>query len=153
MKNLWNKIVLIIILILGLNLPSIAEEARKWMIGIDYGIPSFENISFSGTFNSYYGARSLRKDNSLIVDFGLFWVSGEKRCAALFVGIKHRFHTEKRISPFIQGKLGILVPMIGAGLDVNLNARTIIPIGFEFALFPTTGSKLYVISIGISYRI
>jgi len=151
MKNLCNKIILIIILILGLNLPSIAEETRKWMIGIDYGIPSFENISFSGTFNSYYGARSLRKDNSLIVDFGLFWVSGEERGGGFFAGIKHRFHTEKRISPFIQGKLGLAFAIAGAGIDINLNARTIIPVGFQFALLPA-GDSFFVILAGIGYR-
>ena len=73
------------------------------MIEVNGGITAIHDTAFNGTFFSIQGARSFTPDNSVMLDFRFKWGYPRIAYAGWFVGIKYRFRSEKKISPFIYG--------------------------------------------------
>ncbi len=144
-----------LILIFAFICDGSAED--KWMITFDYGLSSVSDISFDGKYHSFQGAYSLKKDNSILFDFGALWIDNSSfRYAAFFFGLKYCFFPERIISPFF--KVIFLMhffPIIAMGADITLDSKAIIPVGLQFGVLRRGISEfreVYIISAGFGFR-
>lgn len=162
-KVRFNKSIIMMILFLAWPLASLsnAEDGNKWMIEFNLGIAALHDNSFNHTYFSIYGSRSLKPDNSVSLDFGFFRGYHEILYGGWLIGIKYRFFSEKKFSPFIFGGAGGIVEedrgstyilAAAAGVDLNLTPKMVIPIAYQFGMHRSSMKGPHVISIGIGYR-
>jgi len=156
LKQYLHKIKIITILIIlwfSFSYFSVASDQKKWMIGLDYGIGSLVGVSGIFSYQSFQASYSLRRDNSIIINFGLLNADIEPYYFYPFLGIKKRWHSDKRISPFLQLKL--LNFWIGGGMDFNISLKTSISLYFQSGFYSIYRRPIgiYILSTSISYRL
>lgn len=144
--------------ILALASLSHAADNKKWIIQVDLGITAFHNSQFDGFAWSFQAYRSLKPDNSLMLDFGI--ISGSNDFYWAYVGgIKYRFRPDKKVSPFVHAGVGLIIEEDyggwvftgAAGIDINVSPRLVVPITFQIGAHGSRQGP-HAISVGLGYR-